>query len=85
MTIASARRTHAWTEGDTSYDVGKYHFAASSEQDPACVVEPGTSEDVGKIVRLFPSSRSLSFVAPTELFSYSAQRDCCREGTLRST
>jgi hypothetical protein len=37
--------------GDPSYVEGKYHFYASSEQDPACVVEPGTPEDVGEIVR----------------------------------
>ena len=41
---------NTWT-GDPSYVEGKYHFYASSEQDPACVVEPGTPEDVGKIVR----------------------------------
>ena len=37
--------------GDPLYGKGKYHFIASSEQDPACVVEPGTPEDVGEIVR----------------------------------
>ena len=39
--------------GDPLYAKGKYHFYASSEQDPACVVEPGTPEDVGEIVRPF--------------------------------
>ena len=53
MTIALAKRTHVWA-GNPSYDVGKYHYATSSEQDPACVVEPGTPEDVGKIVRFPP-------------------------------
>jgi hypothetical protein len=37
--------------GDPLYIKGKYHFVTSSEQDPACVVEPGTPEDVGEIVR----------------------------------
>jgi hypothetical protein len=37
--------------GDPLYVKGKYNFITSSEQDPACVVEPGTPEDVGKIVR----------------------------------
>ena len=37
--------------GDPLYIKGKSHFVASSEQDPACVVEPGTPEDVGEIVR----------------------------------
>jgi hypothetical protein len=37
--------------GDPLYIRGKYHFVASSEQDPACLVEPGTPEDVGEIVR----------------------------------
>ena len=41
---------NAWT-GDPLYIKGKSHFVASSEQDPACVVEPGTPEDVGEIVR----------------------------------
>jgi hypothetical protein len=39
--------------GDPMYARGKYHFFASSEENPACVVEPGTPEDVGKIVRSF--------------------------------
>ena len=37
--------------GDPLYVKGKYHYVVSSEQDPACVVEPGTPEDVGEIVR----------------------------------
>jgi hypothetical protein len=41
---------NVWT-GDPLYAKGKYHYFASSEQDPACVVEPGTPEDVGEIVR----------------------------------
>ena len=36
--------------GDPLYTQGKSHFYASSEQDPACVVEPGTPKDVGEIV-----------------------------------
>ena len=42
----------AWTD-DPSYANGMYHFATSSQQSPACVVEPGTPEDLGKIVRPF--------------------------------
>jgi len=42
--------------GDPQYTEGEYHFMASSQQDPACVVEPGTPEDVGKIVRPFLSA-----------------------------
>jgi len=42
--------------GDPLYTEGDYHFFASSQQDSACVVTPGTPEDVGKIVRTFPSS-----------------------------
>ena len=37
--------------GDPLYAKGIDHFITSSEQDPACVVEPGTPEDVGEIVR----------------------------------
>jgi len=36
--------------GNPLYTKGEYHFIASSQQSPACVVEPGTPEDVGKIV-----------------------------------
>jgi hypothetical protein len=43
--------------GDPLYIKGKYHVVTSSEQDPACVVEPGTPEDVGEIVG--PSSSSV--------------------------
>ena len=40
------------------YTIGKQHYLASSQEDPACVVEPGTPEDVGEIVCLFRSARS---------------------------
>jgi len=46
---------HAWT-GNPLYAKGESNFFASSQQSPACVVEPGTPEDVGRIVR---SSRSV--------------------------
>lgn len=46
------KRTHVCA-GDPLYLKGKYHYVASSEQDPACVVEPGTPEDIGIIVRSF--------------------------------
>jgi len=39
--------------GDALYTKGESHYFASSQQDSACVVEPGTPEDVGKIVRSF--------------------------------
>jgi len=32
------------------YNKGVDHYMTSSEQDSACVVEPGTAEDVGAIV-----------------------------------
>jgi len=41
--------------GNPQYTEGEHHFSASSQQDPTCVVEPGTPEDVGKIVRPFLS------------------------------
>ena len=40
--------------GHRLYAKGVYHYAASSEQKPACVVEPGTADDVGRIVRSLP-------------------------------
>jgi len=43
---------HGWT-GNPLYTKGKHHFLVSSQESPACVVEPGTPEDVGKIVRSF--------------------------------
>ena len=45
-------RTHAWI-GDPLYIEGEYHNDPASREDSACVVEPGTPEDVGKIVRSF--------------------------------
>ena len=53
---------HVWA-GDPQYIEGEYHFDASSQQDSACVVEPGTPEDVGKIVRSFRSV-SPEMIAP---------------------
>ena len=44
--------------GDPLYAKGNYHFAVSSQEDPACVVEPGTPEDAGKVVRSFRSASS---------------------------
>ena len=52
---------YAWT-GDPLYDKGIYHATASSQQNPACVVEPGIPEDVGKIVGSF-CLRRLAFTA----------------------
>ena len=40
-----------WT-GHRLYTKGMYHHTASSQENPACVVEPGTANDIGKIVRL---------------------------------
>ena len=47
-----------WT-GDPSYIKGTYHFTVSSQQGSACVVEPGTPDDVGKIVRLYRSASGI--------------------------
>ena len=41
--------------GSALYIEGDSHFFASSQQDSTCAVVPGTPEDVGKIVRSFPS------------------------------
>jgi len=49
-------RAHGWT-GNPLYTKGEYHYFASSQESPACVVEPGTPDDVGKIVRSFRSIR----------------------------
>jgi len=59
-------RAHGWI-GNPLYTKGEYHFLASSQESPACVVEPGTPEDVGKIVCSFhstPSPPSLRRTAP---------------------
>ena len=53
---------HTWT-GDPLYTKGEYHFSTSSQQSPACVVEPGTPEDVGEIVGSFRSAASRSLAA----------------------
>lgn len=39
-------------EGTAKYEKDIYHWASSSTQESKCTVEPGTLEDVGKIVRL---------------------------------
>ena len=36
--------------GSTLYALDVYHYANSSAQQSACTVEPGTANDVGKIV-----------------------------------
>ena len=36
--------------GSALYALDVYHFANSSTQQSACTVEPGTANDVGKIV-----------------------------------
>lgn len=36
--------------GSLEYDAGVKHWAASSSQAAACVVEPGSAEDVAEIV-----------------------------------
>lgn len=36
--------------GSTLYALDVYHYANSSTQQSACTVEPGTANDVGKIV-----------------------------------
>ena len=55
-----------WT-GDPLYGKGIYHWASSSTENPACVVEPGTPLDVGEIVRRssdFVQRASLTVVHP---------------------
>lgn len=51
--------------GDPLYTKGGYHYMTSSQQSPACVVEPGTPEDAGKIVR---SSHSVPYPILTKSF-----------------
>lgn len=58
---------HIWT-GDPLYIKGTYHFAVSSQEDSACVVEPGTPEDVGKIVRSSRSGHSKMYAAFAETY-----------------
>jgi len=44
--------------GDPSYVKGSHHYFASSNENPACVVEPGTPEDVGKILNVIEATRT---------------------------
>jgi len=55
--FGSKAKAHGST-GNPLYTKGEYHYFASSQESPACVVEPGTPEDVGKIVRLIHSASS---------------------------
>jgi len=50
--------SNVYYSGDPSYARGIYHSIASSQQSPACVVEPGTPEDVGKILGVIDSTRT---------------------------
>ena len=58
---------HTWT-GDPLYTTGEYHYSTSSQQSSACVVEPGTPEDVGKTVRSFRSEASLSLAPFADIY-----------------
>jgi len=53
--FGSKAETRAWT-GSPLYNKGTYHPTASSQESPACLVEPGTPDDVGKVVRSFLSA-----------------------------
>jgi len=53
--VARPELSADWFTGDPSYTEGVRHYFASSQDSPACVVEPGTPEDVGKVVRSFYS------------------------------
>ncbi|THU83468.1 FAD-binding domain-containing protein [Dendrothele bispora CBS 962.96] len=44
--------------GSTLYNKGVEHYMTSSEQDSACVVEPGTAEDVGAVLKIVGSNRT---------------------------
>ena len=52
---------YGWT-GSPDYAIGIYHFSTSSQENSTCVVEPGTPEDLGKVVR---SSRPAMSAAVT--------------------
>ncbi|KAK7448815.1 hypothetical protein VKT23_013545 [Stygiomarasmius scandens] len=44
--------------GSSLYNKGVDHYMTSSEQDSACVVEPGTAEDVGAILKIIGSTQT---------------------------
>ncbi|KAK2460201.1 hypothetical protein APHAL10511_007792 [Amanita phalloides] len=55
-TISS--QSDVYYRGQPMYDKDIYHWASSSTQESACTVEPGTAEDVGKILRILDQTRT---------------------------
>ncbi|KIY67237.1 FAD-binding domain-containing protein [Cylindrobasidium torrendii FP15055 ss-10] len=55
-TISGASNTYYL--GSFGYTKGIAHWAASSTQQPLCVVEPATAEDVGKILKIVGSTQT---------------------------
>ncbi|KAI0048657.1 FAD-binding domain-containing protein [Auriscalpium vulgare] len=54
--ISSA--SQVYYPGSTNYDADIAHWAFSSTQNSACSVEPGTAEDVGKILQIVGAART---------------------------
>ncbi|KAF9648818.1 FAD-binding domain-containing protein [Thelephora ganbajun] len=55
---AISNTSKVYYPGDPSYTNGIYHFFASSQENPACVVEPGIPGDVGKILNVIDATRT---------------------------
>lgn len=49
---AISNGSRVYYPGDPLYKKGNYHYFLSNVENPACVAEPGTPEDVGKILNV---------------------------------
>jgi hypothetical protein len=59
-------KDHDQASPEYSYDIS--HASISSTQASACSVEPGSAEDVGKIVRCLYSESIIRFFADIRVF-----------------
>ncbi|KAF9648761.1 FAD-binding domain-containing protein [Thelephora ganbajun] len=55
-TVSNASKVYY--PGNLLYTKGIYHPTASSQESPACVVEPGTPEDVGRILNVINAMKT---------------------------
>ncbi|KAK7056284.1 hypothetical protein VNI00_002837 [Paramarasmius palmivorus] len=55
---AISSKSGVYYHGDKLYEKGIHHWASSCEEESECVVEPGTAEDLGAVLRIIGSTRT---------------------------
>ncbi|KAF8329196.1 FAD-binding domain-containing protein [Amanita rubescens] len=58
ISSAISAQSEVFYPGSSTYDNDIYHWASSSSALSACTVEPGTAEDVGKILQILGETRT---------------------------